>query len=476
MKRLLIICTIVLVSSTSWGQINITRYHMRDNLIYTQDLNASFFPRSNFYFSLPAIGNLNFDVNLPIAYSDLFEVTGDSVRVKIDSYLNSSSNDFIGVNTNIPVFGLGFRVGETGAASLFVNSRNSFAFGMPKDIARWAWNGNGEYLGEQYVVDDIMAGAMSYVEIGVGYSRDLEIAGQSFRVGGRAKYLAGLAMAELDNKAAVNILTNSNSYQTTFTFNNATLRMAGIDIDDEDNVDEGLINGELGGSGFALDFGAQYYFSDRWNFNFAINDMGFINWNTAAKEISIQDESVVFEGVDITADNFSDNFQEQFEDVFEADTIDTNFATSLNTSVFMGSSYRVTKGGTASATLANSFEFGELRTAIGLGYTQQVGRVLAVSGTFSKTPQQPIDFGAGMMLNSGLLQLHIVADGLLKYTDLTNTQRVNFSFGLNIAIGNPDKGKKIRSPKPEKEKKNKNGDDAIDQMIKDLEQQLDSDG
>ena len=189
--------------------------------------------------------------------------------------------------------------------------------------------------------------------------------------------------------------------------------------------------------------------------------------------ISFEDESLVFEGVDITADNFSDNLQQQFEDTFEADTIDTQFATALNTSIYWGSSYQVTKGGTASATIANVFDLGELRTAIGIGYTQEIGRVLTVSGTFSKTPQQPIDFGAGMMLNMGLMQLHVIGDGLFRYGDLTNTQRVNLSVGLNIAFGDPSRGpNRIKKPKEKKGKKKE--DDAIDQLINDLEQQLDS--
>ncbi len=481
MKRTLYILILFLIGFSAIGQVNITSFHMRDNSLLTQDLNPSFFPNTKFYFMFPGIGNANADINLPVAYNDIFEVTGDSVKVKLDSYLQTAGHDFISVKSHLPLFGMGLRVGNSGAATLFVNARNSFLFGIPKEAARFAWNGNGEYLGEEYVVDDLALGGMSYAEIGVGYSTELTIANQPFRIGGRVKYLLGAGMMGLDQNANVSIFTNEDSYETSFTFHNATLRLAGIDTDSDDNIDEGIIGGESSGGGLGFDIGAQYYFSDRWNFNFAMTDIGYISWKKSAKEIYIEDQTITFEGADVTADNYSDNFGEQFKDIFEADTISTEFTTALNPRMIMGSSYHITEKGTASASLSQTIEFGQLRTAIGVGYTHQFGRVLALTGTFSKTPQQPVDFGAGMMVNMGVMRLHLIGDGLFNYIDLTETKRVNFSFGLNVAIGNPNKARKSKSSKSEKikpEKKSKKQEklDQIQQMIDDLENSDGTDG
>ena len=50
-----------------------------------------------------------------------------------------------------------------------------------------------------------------------------------------------------------------------FEFQNATFRSAGIDLDEDDGIDEGIGEGDIAGGGFAMDFGAQYYFNDKWN-------------------------------------------------------------------------------------------------------------------------------------------------------------------------------------------------------------------
>ncbi len=143
----------------------------------------------------------------------------------------------------------------------------------------------------------------------------------------------------------------------------------------------------------------------------------------------------------MTSSSFETDYTDQFDDAFDTDTTAESFRSSLNTSVYMGAKYQVTKGGYASATLANRSSLGRLRTAVGLGYTQEVGRVLAVSTTLSKTPQQPINVGGGMNLRFGGLNIHVVADHLIGILDVTKIQKVNVNVGLNFLIGDPRKVK-----------------------------------
>ncbi len=174
-----------------------------------------------------------------------------------------------------------------------MNNRTSAGVGIPKDISRWAYNGNGEYLDQKYEVNDIQMNVLSYMEIGVGYSRKITIADQNFRTGLRVKYIAGLGMSELDNKAGVTIETNGSTYQTSFTFEEANLRVAGMNLETEEAT---ILSQQLPGKGFGLDFGAEYLMNDWWSFSLAVNDLGWIKWKKDANTISLINETYVVEG------------------------------------------------------------------------------------------------------------------------------------------------------------------------------------
>ena len=71
-------------------------------------------------------------------------------------------------------------------------------------------------------------------------------------------------------------------------------------------------------------------------------------------------------------------------DNIEIDSIPTRFNTSLNARAYFSADYEVTNGGYAQATVSNYFTQGAIRTAIGLGYLQNVGKWFSASTTFSQ--------------------------------------------------------------------------------------------
>lgn len=439
MKKLVVltfsICILVIVAN---AQINLTRYQIGGNIPNGQELNPAYFPNANFYFSWPGISNVAVDINAPISYNDLFEVTGDSVRINLENYLNDEKNDFLSMDTTIPIIGFGFRLDSASRVSFFANSKTTLAFGIPKDLGRWVYNGNGQYIGNEYEVDDLGFRSMSYVEVGMQYARDLTIAGREFTGGVRLKYLAGIGYAGLNSDSKVNIFTENNTYRTTFNFENARLRTAGIDIDDDDNIDEGIAEGDLGGSGFAIDLGGQWQFNEKLNFNFAANDIGYISWKNASKEIRLIDESFVFDGANVESDDFGAEIETEFEEAYDRDTLDATFNTMLNPSIYMGASYKVGKYGYVSTTWGYGFKLGKMRNSFGIGYTQNFRNLLSVSTTLSRSPQQPIDLGVALGLRLGFWHFHAFSDGLLRYIDLTNAKRVNVGFGLTWSFGYPN--------------------------------------
>ena len=141
-------------------------------------------------------------------------------------------------------------------------------------------------------------------------------------------------------------------------------------------------------------------------------------------------------------------------DNIEIDSIPTRFNTSLNARAYFSADYEVTNGGYAQATVSNYFTQGAIRTAIGLGYLQNVGKWFSASTTFSMVPQQGVDIGMGLMFKLSVVQLYVVADNLLNTINIPNAKAVNLKFGLNFLIGKyspPVKKPRISIPVEETE-------------------------
>lgn len=433
MKKLIIIANLLVIVTASFAQPAMHLYHMKNRTVFGQELNPTFFPKAKAYVSLPGISNINFAFSSPLSASDVFTKTGDSTRVNVDLVLeNSRENHFIEFSNAVPVLGFGFRLNKVSTFSFFTNVKTAFSIGVPYDAARLAWQGNGGFVGQKYEIDDLRLNTLSYGEVGFGYSRELKVVGRPAIIGVRVKYLVGIGSANIDNESTVGLTVEEQTYKNTLTFEDAAFRIAGTDITNDDAGGEFV----SGNSGFGLDLGAEYTFNDDWKFNFSLIDIGGISWKNEAYEVRLKNASIELEGVDLAnIDDFGDAFGDNLDSLFKADTTATQFSTPLKTTMFLGAEYKVGKHGTAFATYANYFAVGKLRTALGVGYMQEVGRILAVSGSVMKIPLQGINLGAGMTVRTGFFQLHMSANGLEGLANVNKAKGFSFNFGINFLFG-----------------------------------------
>lgn len=426
------------IAGSAFGQFNLSFYQMGNAAPQNMNYNAAAFPKSRMFVSLPGLAGVDLSVNNSFGMTDVLTTTGDSTLLDINKFLsNQKEGAFFNTTMVIPELMIGFRTGENGFVTLFANERIDATIFYPMKLLNFVWNGNYDYVGKDYLVDDISFDQTVYREYGVGYGRNFEILGRKTTIGVRAKYLVGMAHTSVQKNLEMKIRTNDD-YSVKISMNDGLVRMAGLNkIENYEDEFQYFINNQ--NTGFGLDLAANMDLTDRINVGIAANDLGFIKWKEDSEETQFKGASFSINGSSFdNMDKLADAMLDSIENL-DVDTVAATFSTTLNSKVYLSGSYRLTKSGYAQVTMANYFTQGRMKSSIGLGYLQDVRNWLSVSLTGSIVPQAGADIGAGLMLRGGPLQFYFNMDQILNTIDIPQAKGMNVKFGFNFLIGKPVK-------------------------------------
>ncbi|XOV95086.1 MAG: DUF5723 family protein [Bacteroidota bacterium] len=437
MKKILIIALVIL-SGELFAQSNLGFFHMGGALPQGANYNPAYFPDARVYVSLPGISGIDLSVNNSFGISDILTETGDSTLIDINKFLGTQQKDksFFNMNLAITDLMIGFRIGEKSYMSLFVNERIDATMFYPIDLMNFVWRGNAAYVGQNFVADKMGYSMTHYREWGIGYGRSFDILGRETTIGARFKYLNGMLHSSTED-FAISILTDDD-YSLTATFNDAQIRQAGITQLEEDDFDASyfIFNGN---GGFGFDLGARMQFTEKLGLGASINDLGFINWKENAEVISFTNTTFEYSGINLdNTDSFGEAITDSLDNI-KSKTTETTFSTTLNGRTYFTADYLLASNGYAQATLANYFSQGRLKTSVGLGITQPVGKWFMASATTSYVPQQGVDLGLGLMFRLSSFQLYVAADNLFNSLNVPEASAANIKVGLNLLFGRSQK-------------------------------------
>lgn len=204
---------------------------------------------------------------------------------------NVDANDFLGklkdtnrlsVNLKYQLFGVGFK-GFGGINSIELNLRSNTNVSLPKSLFAFM-----KTIGDQkeYDITNIGLRSENYAELGLGHSHKI---GDKLTVGGKVKFLFGLAYADIAGKD-VRFQLNEDKWAATGRIEGVAAIMStkfkqSDKVDPKTNrprVDElDDFQAGLGGFGLAFDLGATYKVMDDLTVSAALTDLGFINWKNA---------------------------------------------------------------------------------------------------------------------------------------------------------------------------------------------------
>lgn len=433
MKKFIYISLLV-IANISYGQFNLSFYQMGAATPQHNNYNAAAFPKARAFFSMPVVSGIDLSVNNSFGMSDILTATGDSTLLDVSRFLTEQEEGaYMNMLFSTTLFMTGFRVGDSGFFTLFVNDKVDGTFFYPIQLVNFLWQGNKNFIGEEVQINDLNYDMTYYHEVGIGFGRDFNIFGKNTSIGLRAKYLIGVFHSSIQDDINMSVYTSAEDYSIQVGLNSGITRSAGMNrLVDEEDYEYAIYNQN---TGFGFDLGVQMDLTDRLNVGLAVNDVGFIKWSEDAETASFSGTSFKIEGrafdeIDQLADAMMDSIN-----ALEIDTVAASFTTNLNSKIFLSGSYRLTKQGYAHLTISNYLTQGKMKSAIGVGYQQDLGRWLTASLTGSMMPQAGADIGAGLMLRLGFLQFYTNVDNILGTIDIPRASGFNIKFGLNFVFG-----------------------------------------
>ena len=310
------------------------------------------------YVSIPALGNINVRTQGNFGYDAIIKNNPNPYGNKtMTTFLNpyidastaledfaSGNNRVIG-NVGITILSAGFKAWG-GYNTIEINSKTSFGVSLPYELFEFAKNtGN-----KNYDIGDINAGALSYVEIAFGHSRQLT---DQLRAGAKLKVLLGVGRADVKMEDVKAQLTDANQWLISANAQ-ADVSLKGFTYKQKDKeykqkpgtykyVNDVDVDGAgVGGFGLGIDLGATYKLNDDWNFSAALLDLGFISWSNDMQARNMSKEFVFdgFHDVDVTrhggmrdaSDKYSDQLAEfaNLQDQGDQGGRTTGIGTTLN--------------------------------------------------------------------------------------------------------------------------------------------------
>ena len=298
--------------------------YFNDEYTYRFLMNPAMSNSDNFV-AMPALGNLNIEMNSNIGLKSIFyNVNGKTTTfmhpdIKASEVMgNLKDMNRISENNRINILGGGFKA-FGGYNTINISARTDLNVRVPKAIFSFLKEG---VANQTYDLSGFGANGIGYGEISLGHSRDIT---PEIRVGGNLKFLVGIASVDANLSEAYlqlhddswNIRAKADLHASLkgMHFGTKISKSTGKPYVDDLDGDFKPLNG----FGMAIDLGAVYAPKALPNFKFslAVVDLGFINWSEDLYATTDGEEfqsSVLNFNVDKDSPNSFDNQWEKVKD------------------------------------------------------------------------------------------------------------------------------------------------------------------
>ncbi|MDR1583204.1 MAG: DUF5723 family protein [Prevotellaceae bacterium] len=380
--------------STVSAQVN-TLYYMK-TVSTRHELNPSFQPIPKGYYTiLPIISGFSLGLgNNSVAIEDLIypvNINGenktfwfyDKDHSHVDDFYKSlKSNTNVYYEADLRLFAFGVRLPHNSYLTIGLNTKINAGFFIPKDLAKLSAYGVDAPTGtSSFDLSGLGARANVYSELAAGYSREIN---KKLTVGGKLKLLLGHANTTLEfDKFKVDVSKDRLTFDIKSTINMSAPNIE-YELDEDDKIEDlntsdmldKLSFGKLmGGTGIAVDLGANYkLLDDKLTLSASLLDLGFIKWKAQNAANAPIKGSFVFEGVDITIEDGVADWDDGYFDNILEDNIDytttfNSYTSFLAAKVLIGAEYGIlnnilTFGGLSKSSIVNKTVFQEITASV----------------------------------------------------------------------------------------------------------------
>ena len=452
-KYILLSFLLAIVATGAHAQADLTLYNMNwtPQSMYQ---NPALTPPTRVNIGLPGISSIYAQgVNTGFAWKELFALDGDSLNLTVDNMLDKlGKRNYLMANANLDLLSFGFKAGQRGYIGFNITERVYNRFTYPEDFFRFLWKGNVQFLGERADFNGLGLDAGAYHEVGLSYTRDLDEEGK-IKVGGRLKYLNGMYNVHTQ-RSQLGLTTDADFFYLTadadFRLNTSGLYSL-LDTNGNNDPTPGqVLLGKNHGAG--IDLGFQWeVVPEKVRVSGSIVDLGFIRWKNDPFNITTNEATFTFEGLDVTDfpagdsvnaeyfDSLGTAILDSLEGIFVPDTTRESYTAPTIPRFYIGANYLINEKMDAGLLFAGEVYKGTFRPSLTASYNLRIGRVLQLSASWSFANRSFLNPGFGFSVNGGPVQLYAATDNLLTFFSPQSTRQAHLHAGINLTFGRAPK-------------------------------------
>jgi hypothetical protein len=422
------------------------------------------------YAGVPTVSGLSFQAGSSgISAFDLFANDGLDINDKLrDRVLNGmTARDELSGTYQLELLNVGFRGKDPNMFYSFGIYNEGDAIGYWfEDYAILAIDGNADQLSKRFDLGDLKTrGEM----VNVFHFGANKIVNRKLRVGARAKIYSSIFDFNSTRNKGFYVTRPGQNNLLSSTFNaDMQWRTSGINAIKDGNSEETLGNtifkrGFFGGNlGLGVDLGFTYKINDQTTFTGSLLDLGLIYHSNDVENYTLKGD-ITTEGVEVILPDALTNpnrdfWQDLVDDIEEVIPFENNFdsyvtfrPTKLNASLRYNwgeQSLRAAdcdcgpnaSGSNRAPKYLNGIG-GQIyminrprgpQTALTAFYIRRFGNIMALKATYTVDKFSYTNVGLGINLQAGPVNLYFLADNLLAYQNLIDSQYLSFQLGLNI--------------------------------------------
>ncbi len=442
-----ILFTLLLMSKV-YSQEHIL-YHM-DKLQQSIGENPAYQSGCKFYLGFLTDINLNV-VSDGFAFSDVVKKGGTPSDPTATGYLDFDNLEKVLTNVNnvnldfrYTPLSLGFWVKDlyfTLDWTLVNSSRLSYPKGLLQSI-----KGNAEFQGEDnpLTFSGIGVNTTVYNQFSLGASKKIM---PGLVVGAKVKWLWGAADMST-KKSNINIYTLdggeilraksdielSTSFPVEYIEKNGLYEPQLPKFETWNNSDYTKAFVLNNNRGWAFDLGATYKVFDDLTVSASVIDLGFINWKTNSVTLS-NNISYDFLPYDLNNENFTQQLTDTLTSFGKVKKSDASYKTYLNTKIFLGVKYELTKMINFGIVTRTLFYDKKAHQSLSLSCNTNLLRGLMMSFSYTLMNRSYNNFGFGFAGKLGPAQLYLLFDNYGVAINPKTVKNVAVHLGINWLFG-----------------------------------------
>ncbi|MCD2260494.1 DUF5723 family protein [Psychroserpens luteolus] len=418
------------------------------------------------HFGIPLLSQFHLNVGSSgVSAYDIFKNDGIDINTKIRNAIFSLSNrDYFTFNQQLEIINGGWRKDETTYFSYGMYEEADVIFYFPKELAVLLWDGNADYIGQSFSLNDVNFKGEVISVLHFGINKQLN---KKLTIGARAKLYSSIANVNSRNNSGTfttrESTTGDNIYEHVFQSLDGKVQTSGLASllgDDNSDFSEDiktlrkrvLFGGNLG---LGFDVGFTYQPKEQHVITGSLLDVGAV-FHSKDVETYHLNGSYTTEGLELVFPPLLDedgttpywqNLEDEFEESIQIDTLKNKYVSWRSTK--FNASYRYNFGkkndedcdcyagrkpyqNGIGLQLFSIFRPRQPQFAVTAFYYRRLFDFLRLKFTYTVDDFSYHNIGLGASMHIGSFNMYLMGNNLSELQNISRAQSVSLQFGINL--------------------------------------------